>query len=354
MGKKYLLFASHAYAYAIMRPLQDEIRRRGHEVAWFLEDSCPDRLRPDELRLSSVSEVKRWNPLAVFAPGNWIYPFFPGVKVCLFHGFPIWKRRTRNKPDGYFALRGWFDVYCTQGPAGTGRFRDLERQHGYFKVYETGWPKFDSFFGRSLPPEEPRSELTVLYSTTFSRGISSAWVMKDELRRLAAERPWRWIVTFHPKLIDPELHAAYKQLAADFPNVEFCPDANGIDTFRRSDVMLSDSSSIIIEYLMTGKPVVTLRNTNPGPYLIDVDSPADIPAAIERAASRPPELMREIELYANHCDPHRDGHNSARVLDAVDDFIAHHQAHMKRKPLNLWRKIKLASSLFKKYISSKF
>lgn len=46
--RRYLLYASLSYAYAILRPLQEEIRRRGDEAAWFLEPSCPDMLLLDE------------------------------------------------------------------------------------------------------------------------------------------------------------------------------------------------------------------------------------------------------------------------------------------------------------------
>ena len=65
MKKRYLLFASYDYAYHILRPLQREIRRQGHEVCWFLEDTCPDRLFDDEKKLVSFGEVKKYNPLAV-------------------------------------------------------------------------------------------------------------------------------------------------------------------------------------------------------------------------------------------------------------------------------------------------
>lgn len=83
MKKHYLFFVSVAYSYPILRPLQDEIRRRGDDVAWFIESDCPVLLAQDERWLQSVQEVMDYQPIAVFAPGNYIYDFFPGVKVSL-------------------------------------------------------------------------------------------------------------------------------------------------------------------------------------------------------------------------------------------------------------------------------
>ena len=110
---------------------------------------------------------------------------------------------------------------------------------------------------------------------------------------------------------------------------------------QRADAMLCDSSSIILEFMFLDKPVVTFRNSHPGPHLIDVDRPEKVGPALERALSRPEELMREIRAYTMHHEPHRDCRCSARVLDAVDDYIARGHAGLKRKPLNLIRKWKL-------------
>jgi CDP-glycerol glycerophosphotransferase (TagB/SpsB family) len=337
--KHYLLFASHSYAFSILRPLEQEIRRRGDEAAWWLEYSCPDLRTADEKRLYNLREVKDYAPIAVIAPGNWTYPFFPGVKVEVFHGYPM--RKRIEAIDDHFTLRGWWDIYCTQGPSSTPYFTQLAEREGYFAIYETGWCKVDSFFGDQ--PEEPQRDTPcILYSPTFSKGISSAWEMPDVIDRLAQERPWNWLITLHPLLMeDTELRHTYEELAQRHANVQFLPVNEGIATFRQTDVMLCDSSSLIVEYLMTRKPVVTLRNTHPGDFLIDVQRNEEIGDAIERALRRPTELMEAIDRYTAFHEVHRDGHNSARVLDAIDDFIAHRQTHMRRKPLNLWRKIQM-------------
>ena len=126
MPRHYLLFASLAYAYPILRPLEEEIRRRGDVAAWFLEPECEDLLRDDELRLKTFREVRDFAPVAVFAPGNWVYDFFPGIKVELFHGYPIAKRKAKH--DDHFTIRNWFDIYCTQGPTSTVPFKKLEEK----------------------------------------------------------------------------------------------------------------------------------------------------------------------------------------------------------------------------------
>lgn len=126
---RYLLFVSLPYAYSILRPLQQEIRKRGGVVVWFVETGCPDALLPDEKRLKTVQEVIDFAPLAVFSPSNYIPDFFPGIKVQLFHGYPINKRNERR--DDHFTIRGWFDIYCTQGPSSTPMFKELESKYGF-------------------------------------------------------------------------------------------------------------------------------------------------------------------------------------------------------------------------------
>ncbi|MCD8093031.1 MAG: CDP-glycerol glycerophosphotransferase family protein [Bacteroides sp.] len=339
MKKHYLFFASLTYAYSILRPLQEEIRRRNDVVAWYLEDSCPNLLQDNEVQLKTFEEVFRFNPIAVFAPGNWVYDFFPGVKVAVFHGYPMKKRI--EKIDDHFTLRGWFDIYCTQGQSSTPYFSYLEKKHRYFKIYETGWCKVDSFFDPKLPPEPHREIPAILYAPTFTKGISSAWDMAPVIEKLAKEKEWNWIITFHPKLDDPVLLQQYKDLAQKCPNVDFRLVNKGLETFRESDVLLCDSSSLIVEYMMLDKPVVTFRNTHPGPFLLDVQTKEEVGPAIEKALNHPAELMEEIHRYTSHHESHRDGQNSARVLNAVDDFIANYQGHIPSKPLNLFRKLKL-------------
>ena len=342
MPKRYVFFTALSYAYPIYRPLQEAIRARGDEVAWFLEGECPDLLKPDEIRLHTINDVIEYNPLAIFACGNIIYHFLPGIKVSVFHGYPIGKRGEKSSAtDDHFSIRGWFDMYCTQGPSSTEYFKKLEAKHQFFKVYQTGWAKVDPYF---LDYEKHNKAPTILYGTTFSKGISSAPHLVDTISHLAKNKNWNWRLTFHPKISDQALLNRYRALADEHSNVSFIDNVR-LEDFQQSDVMLCDSSSIILEFMLMDKPVVTYCNTNPGKHLLNVTDVNEVEGAIETALSRPDDLMKDVNDFAHYHEAYRDGHNCERILDAVDDFNNNYKDKIKKKPLNLWRKFRLRNKL---------
>ncbi len=343
MVKRYVLFASLPYAYSILRPLQEEIWARGDDVAWFLEPECANLLTKDEKLLKTIEEVQQYSPLAIFACGNLIYHFLPGIKVAVFHGYAVGKRGEKGDVlDDHFTIRDWFDIYCTQGPSSTATFKQIESKRDYFRVYETGWCKVDPFF--EPRPAQERSKTTILYSPTFSKGITSVDVLYETIEKLAHEQDWHWIITFHPKIDSKETIQKYKALAEACENVTFERN-KGLETFERADVMLCDSSSIILEFMLLDKPVVTYRNTNPDKHLIDVQHVDEIEGALKTAITRPRDLMENIKQYTWQHEAHRDGQNCQRVLDAVDDFAQQYQGKIKPKPANLLRKFKLRKRL---------
>jgi len=336
---RYLLFASELYALAILRPLQAAIRARGAEAAWFFERDAPAaHLRSDELRLPTVQAVMDWKPEAVFVPGNWVPQFFPGLKVEVFHGFSVGKR---SESRGHFRIRGSFDLYCTQGPDTTAPFRELAGRHGYFRVEETGWPKLDPLFADRYP-SRANARPVVMFASTFTESITSARALKATIAAAAQSGDWQWLVTLHPKMA-PDVVDAYRALQG--PNLSFAMTDDILELYAGSDVLLSDTSSVVPEFLTQVKPVVTFRNRRPGPQLIDVQSETEVLPALEHALSRPPELMRAIHDYVQRIHPYRDGRSSERVLAATDAATSAGRAGLRRKPWNLWRRLQARKRL---------
>jgi len=330
-AKKYLLYGSERYALAVLRPLQDAIRARGGEAAWFFDGPGASDLVGGE-RLLDVAGVRAWRPDAVLTPGNHLPHFFPGAKVEVFHGFDAGKPR-------HIYIRGFFDLYCTTGPRDTAQFQALADELGHFSVAETGWPKLDPFLREIAGPLPPvREPPVILYHSTFSPSWSAAETLYEEVKRLSRDGHWKWIVTFHPKMA-AETVAKFKTLQNE--HLRFAEDDNILDLFPQADLMCSDTSSALNEFLLTGKPVVTFKNRRPGPQLLDISEVAQFEPAIQRALARPPELMQAIREYADAIHPYRDGHSSERVLDAIDAFIAKGGRNRVPKPRNWWRKFKL-------------
>lgn len=337
MSKRFIFFCSLAYAYPILRPIQERIRARGDEAAWYLEPGCENLLDDSEHQLHSIEECIEYNPTAIFTPGNYIYYFLPGVKVAVFHGYPIAKRGEKSaKEDDHFKIRGAFDMYCTQGPSSTLPFTEKANLDNSFRVYETGWPKVDSLVNAN---KKVNDNPTILFATTFSKSITCAPLVFEQIQKMVESKTWNWKLTFHPKFADSDVIEQYHELADKYEHVSFERHVT-VETIQQADVLLCDSSSIILEFLLLDKPVVTFNNTNPGPQLINVTEQATLPAAIDEALSRPKALMENIHNYMLQHEAHRDGLNSMRVLDAVDDFIAHQKSQLTKKPMNLWRKLK--------------
>ncbi len=332
-AKRYLLYGSERYALAILRPLQTAIRARGGEAAWFFDGPGAEELQSNEPWLRTTKDVRRFNPIAVLTSSNAVPHFFPGVKTEVFHGFDAGKPR-------HIYIRGFFDLYCTTGPRDTEAFQERARAMGHFAVRQTGWPKLDPFMqlhGHDQPPPV-RAQPVILYHSTFSPSWSAAPILYETIRTLSASGRWKWIVTLHPKT-DAETVARYRGLEGQ--HLRFATEDNILDLFPQVDMMISDTSSALNEFLLTYKPVVTFKNRRPGPQLIDIDQPEQLLPSIERALSRPVELMREIRNYADAIHPYRDGRSSERVLDAVDEFIAAGARNSKPKPRNWWRKLKI-------------
>ncbi|MEQ9395775.1 CDP-glycerol glycerophosphotransferase family protein [Haliea sp.] len=347
--RRYLFFVNQPYAYSILRPLQAEIRRRGDEAAWFVAGCSTAPLRADERLLTTLAEARAYPAVATFVPGDWVPHFLPGIKVEVFHGLARNKRGHASEAESdHYTIRGWFDLYCTHAATDTAKFAALAARHGHFRVARTGWPKLDPLFAAGAPAgprvrqgDEPP---VVFYASTFSRAITSAPVLEGVIARLAESGKWRFLVTLHPKM-DPDVVARYRALGG--PNLRYI-DSNTdlLPLLAEADVMLCDTSSIMFEFMFLDRPVVTYRSRMAGPWLLDVENVDAVEPALARALERPAEQLEAARALCRELHEFTDGRASERILDAVDDVLAAGPAP-RRKPLNLWRKLKMRRRLHK-------
>jgi len=338
-ARHYLFYISQNYSYAILRPLQKAIRERGDQVAWFFSGNEVEKkyLRNDEIQLTTITQVKEYSPCAVFVTGNVVPDFFPGIKVTVFHGFDARKRAN----DDHFFIRDYFDLYCTQGPDTTYKYQQLAEKHSNFRVVETGWTKLDPLF--TSPHEKIKNERPIiLYSSTFTRKLTSAPHLLKTIEEASRDGAIQWLVTFHPKM-DKSVVNEYKNIQNE--NLTFIETDDVIPLLLQADVMLCDTSSILQEFLILNKPVVTYNNRLPDECMINVTSPEKVLPALTTALLRPPDLLKKIRNYSDQLHPYRDGKSSERVLNAVDWYIEEGSAGLKPRSLSLMRKIKIRKKL---------
>lgn len=329
---EYLLFATERYGLPILQPLADALQAAGHGVhAWFVDGAAGARMPAPVRMIDSPRQAVALRPAAVFSAANWVPTFVSGAKVQVFHGFNVEKRDAAR---GHFRVRGLFDLYCTQGPATTAPFAELARVAGHFKVVETGWPKLDPLFAAAdAQAAQWRARAggrpLVMFASTFTERLSAAPHLYEAIAAQVAAGERFWLLTLHPKCA-PDLVARYRALAG--ANAVFVETEQLVSAERAADVLLADTTSVVSEFVVQRKPVLTFRNRAPKPHMLDFDDPGALPLMLEQAFQPGPALLAALADYADAIHPYRDGHSSQRVIAATGRLLRGELGPLARKP----------------------
>ena len=175
-----------------------------------------------------------------------------------------------------------------------------------------------------------------MYAATFTDDLSSARVLFAEIARQVASGERYWLLTLHPKT-EPDIVERYRALGGD--HARFFEAVDLVPMMRAADVLVSDTSSVVSEFIVQGKPVVTLRNRAPKPHMLDIAEPEQLEAALRTALAPPTDLLERIDAYAAQIHPLRDGRSSARVLAATAALLRGELGTLAPKPINAWRKL---------------
>ncbi len=335
---RYLFFISQDYSFPVLRPLKQGILARGDEVKWFLygDEISFDFLHAGEERLFEIQDVVDYKPDAVFVPGNVVPSFIPGLKVEVFHGLPSTKAK-KNGQLYHYIIREMFDLYCTQGPSSTSKFKELAVEYGSFEVQETGWCKLDPLFPVKRI-ENSIEKKSIFFASTFSPRFSKAKVLYPLILEMMEKYDFNWYITLHPKM-DSTIVDMYKSI--NLPNVKFVESTELIESFKKSDLMLCDTSSIIYEFLTQLKPVITFQTEKNEADLINVEDIEKLEETIVSVLDNLDTNQENIKESVSLFHPYTDGKSSERVLDAVEKMLEGENLPRKKKPFNLIRNFKL-------------
>ena len=268
------------------------------------------------------------------------------VRFHLDHGVGIKTLRIRNivKQKNYHYhvfLEGqyWFDYIKSLGWENKADF------------YITGLPKLDPFFWKGHYDNEKLTEKlsidpqkkTVLFAPSYKP--SCIKFIKEKITQLLPE--FNLIIKLHPyswggKYASSSQSSFYRKLAKKNREVFLIPK-NDYDIYPYlylADTLISDTSSVINEFLALGKhgiiyvlPYKKLKHSDGMPILsIDPEEwldgafphmhkPDDLLSAVKKALNPTMEMKQKLNEYRNYFFTGLDGKASRRVKKIIDEIM---------------------------------
>ncbi len=344
---KTVLFCQNPYAFGILGPIMMVLKEKGFPFLWFVKQPLLEKFPfTKEPVTSDMNVVKSFKSDVIFAPGNEVPYYLKGLKVQVFHGLA-------GEKKGHFRIRHYFDLYLTQGPYFTKRFLELKNRYRNFDVIETGWPKLD-VYGKEFEKYNSekqdllrnyRAKKIVLYAPTFSPSLTSASFLMEEFKELARNKEILILVKFHD-LMAAELIEAYKKLSEDFENIVYEEERNIIKFLLIADCMVSDTSSVVYEFLLLNKPVITFKSSSKS---IRWDNALTYKNLTELILVNLKEdrFKTERKRICEEYHPYTDGNSALRMVEEVSNFIDKNGVPERRK-LSFIRRRKI-NKIFGKY-----
>lgn len=343
---KCVLFCQNNYAFGIFEPIRTHLKDNGHDFIWYVNDKISNDFPfKNEKNTSSISDLERYGSDVIFVPGNEVPHYLKGLKVQIFHGLA-------GEKKGHFRIRHYFDLYLTQGPYFTKKFNELKSIHQDFDVIETGWPKLDIYGTNKFIYDEDKNNLLekfkakkiILYAPTFSPKLTSAPYLTEEIKALSENKDFLILMKFHP-LMDENWLAVYKEIADKTDNIIFETEKNIVKFLLMADILVSDTSSVIYEFLLLDKAVVSFKNISETILWENSLDYSELIPLVEKNLTTDPFAKERKFIFENY-HPYNDGKSAQRMVDAVEKYITINGVPEKRK-LSFLRRFKI-HSIFKK------
>lgn len=231
----------------------------------------------------------------MFRNSAWRFPSKNVKKIGFEHGAYNFKRFSKSY---YYNM---FDVFFMTSQADVERVKKM----GVKTAIAIGYPKIDSACNGSITVADlqrlsaklklDKTKKTVLFSSTWDgSGMSAIEKWYDRIDNLSNK--YNILATVHSNMSDK-----YKLALRDNPNIHFIEDYEIIRYIMLSDVCIGDTNSLIAEFCLLDKPIITFRVPHTHRVLPDIiqiiekisiriDSIEEVSAAIEHSINNPDEF----------------------------------------------------------------
>ena len=337
---KFTLFCENPYAFAILAPLRDVLTKKEYDFIWFLPEKLFTEFPfKEEKHTTDIHVIDAYKSDVILVPGNEVPHYLRGLKVQIFHGLA-------GEKKGHFRIRHYFDLYLTQGPYFTKKFNELRKIHKDFDVIETGWSKLDIYSNnkselhkeKDVLKSNHKADKIILYAPTFSPSLTSAPFLKTEIHNLAANTSYLILIKFHD-LMSEKLRSEYKSIANKYDNIIFLEERNILKYLIIADIMISDTSSVVFEFLLLNKAVITYKSIKPTNAWENINDAQLLSEKIQYNLNEDPYAVQRAKIIEDY-HPYNDGKSSLRMIQVIENYVKENGIP-ERRNLPLLRRFKM-------------
>jgi len=342
---KTILFCTQPYSFLILKPLADELEKRGDEYIWYITPELFEEFPYKQMmHTNSLKYLDEFQSDAIFVPTNDVPYWLRGLKVHIFHSLV-------GDKDEYLEMVNYFDLYLTAGPHFTEIFEEMAEEHS-FGVIETGWSKLDMLFNianddnitweRNRLLHEYEVKHIVLYAPSSDLELTSATKLRDIIIKLSSRKDILFMVLFDQDM-DENIVQEYKEI--DTPNILILEDNNISKNMHIADIMIGDTSSLVYEFTLLDKPVLTVDSKLEDITWSNQSASGIFLNVIRTLENSLATRNRRAETFKNY-HPYNDGKSAKRMIEATKKYIDEHGVPNERK-VSFFKKLKLKKK-FKK------
>lgn len=334
---RFLFYLSYTPSVPIIKSLVEYLQKIGHTDFGFYLFPRSARDLPEEWIPYKICELPEqaiaYQPDFVIVPGDFVDYRIPGIKAHIFHGLAVEK-------DIHYQIRTLFDIYFTSGPIVTSRFQRLKKHYPWYLVKETGWPKIDYIL--NYPRENLKKKLSlpedrqiILYAPTVGDKIESAEELLPIIPDIIRKNE-HWCIKFHDK-VKPKLVKIFEKYLV--PNCEIVRTNDIVPYLHAADLLISDTSSVIYEFMILDKPVITFRTRSRFDKGINITRPEQLRSAVDRCLDKPDEFHYNRIMHLNDVNPYRDGKCGQRIIEYLFTLDSNEELNrLKKRHPNFFQK----------------
>lgn len=336
---KFILYCNLPYSFSILKPLEDEISKRGFDSIWYVPKNILQQFPYQDCSFTSkLKDIKEYQSDVIFVAGNEVPHFLRGIKVQIFHGLA-------GEKKGHFRIRDYFDLYLTQGEYFTNKFNTLALKHKDFKVIETGWCKLDNLYKITNQTIELKRSFIqkysvkniILYSPTFSPSLTSGDKLLDVIQNLSTNKDILVIIKFHDKM-DRSIIEKYQNLKSK--NLIISKEKDISELLKISDIMISDTSSVVYEFILLDKPVITFDSKSENISWLNLKIIDNFQQRVLDILNGLDKFRLKRENIIKYYHPYDDGNSANRMINATIKYKNLYGIPNKRE-LSILRKLKI-------------